>query len=233
VKNASSEDAMTKETLEALIGRLEFWALIFGALVVIGVAGETFFGVRIWWNNRKLHTIQDSENEELRLKISQANDRTAAAESQIALLNAQAKQAEAKASQAQLDLARFKAPRALTDEQAKVIAEKLKQFGPQAFEVTTYWDSVEPMAFSQRLADILVRSAGWKLEQPKAFHALLGGLVGVQVYVHPLADDQTRAAASALVAVLTEEGVFAKLKLETTENNPKHNKIALNIGTKQ
>lgn len=63
-----------KEALEQLIGHLEFWALVFGAIVVVGVAGETFFGIRIWWNNRKLQTIQHSESAALQLKISQAND---------------------------------------------------------------------------------------------------------------------------------------------------------------
>ena len=55
--SSRSRGIVTKDALVQLIGHLEVWALIFGAIVVVGVAGETVFGVRIWWNNRKLHKL--------------------------------------------------------------------------------------------------------------------------------------------------------------------------------
>jgi hypothetical protein len=58
---------VTKEALQTLISQLEVGALIFGVIVVIGVAGESVYGVRIWWNNKKLHKLERAENEELRL----------------------------------------------------------------------------------------------------------------------------------------------------------------------
>jgi hypothetical protein len=98
---------VTKEALETLIRHLELGALVFGALVVIGVAGETIFGVRIWWNNRKLQKIQQSENTELQIKISGLQQKTAEADAkaegfrfQIAEANTRVKSAEAQVASA-------------------------------------------------------------------------------------------------------------------------------------
>ncbi len=43
---------MDKGALLALISNLEKWALFFGILVAIGVAGESVYGIRLYWNNR-------------------------------------------------------------------------------------------------------------------------------------------------------------------------------------
>src|ERR1700720_3658969 len=57
--NAALDALLSKrEALETTLGSIEFWALIFGVIVVIGVAGESVFGVRAWWNNRKLQAVQ-------------------------------------------------------------------------------------------------------------------------------------------------------------------------------
>jgi hypothetical protein len=64
---------MTKEALETLISRLEVGALIFGIVVAIGVAGESVYGFRIWWNNRKLHKIQTEETDSLQHEIARLN----------------------------------------------------------------------------------------------------------------------------------------------------------------
>jgi hypothetical protein len=37
---------------------------------VIGVAGESFFGIRHWWNSRKLQAIQNAENDKQRAEIA-------------------------------------------------------------------------------------------------------------------------------------------------------------------
>ena len=67
---------------------------------MVGVAGESFFGVRIWWNNRKLQAIQRSENIALQLKISEANDRATEAESHLSEAKSSAAQAELHAAEA-------------------------------------------------------------------------------------------------------------------------------------
>lgn len=60
---ASAE--MDKSSLESLIKWLEIWSAVFGVIVVIGVAGESFFGIRLLWNNWILQGIQATENAQL------------------------------------------------------------------------------------------------------------------------------------------------------------------------
>src|SRR5438876_1144476 len=84
---SSSRGIVTKEALETLIGHLEVWALIFGAIVVIGVAGESIFGVRIWWNSRKLQAIQRTENLKLQTTLATLQKEVANADARIAEAN--------------------------------------------------------------------------------------------------------------------------------------------------
>jgi hypothetical protein len=165
--------------------------------------------------------------------IVSAKNQAALAESHLAEARRSAAEADAKAVAAARDLANYEAPRTLTDQQAQNIAATLKPFGQQEFEVIPYWDSKESMGIAQRIADILVGLAGWKLEQPTGFTALMGGLIGVKVDIHPLADANSNGAAKALVTVLNQNGIEAKLEIENPTNNPKNNKINLSVGAKQ
>jgi hypothetical protein len=143
-------------------------------------------------------------------------------------------QANEHADEAQAELKKLKEDRALTDEQAANIATKLKPFGAQTFDIITYWDSSEAVAISQRIAGILVHLAGWEIIQPKGWSYPLGGYTGVMVYVHPLADDNTKGAANALVTALVAEGISASMTKPRggSDPSPKTNKISLTIGTK-
>jgi hypothetical protein len=75
---------MERDALLALIGKLEKWALFFGILVAIGVAGESVYGIRLYWNNRKLQEIQNREAVDQRGIIAQLNNETAKLESIVA-----------------------------------------------------------------------------------------------------------------------------------------------------
>lgn len=114
-----------------------------------------------------------------------------------------------KAEKAERDLDAYKALRALTDEQAESLIKALKPFGPQTFEVTPYWQSKESMGIANELAAILVKGAGWKLDQPKSWTGLMGGVVGVEVFTHPDADGATKQAADTVVSELLKDGIEA------------------------
>jgi len=253
---------MTKEALDALISRLEIRAVIFGVIVGIGVVGESVYGFRIWWNNRKLRKLQDEENLALQLKISEFQQKaeeakrdSAAAESHLAGAKAssalaeqhaaeanerakrfesQIAEANARAAEAELELAKFKAPRALSDDQARLIAGKLKPFGPQVFDVTAYWEKKESLDIAQRIADILTGLVGWTLEQPKSRNMIVGEIAGVIVSFSPQAGDKAKEAANALARALTDQGIEAKARADVTLGNmAKVNKIELTVGAKQ
>lgn len=166
--------------------------------------------------------------------IKSAKEQSAGAESHLAEALRSAAGAEHEAAQAEAELAKYRAPRWLTDLQAQAIVDKVQPFGPQVFEVTPYWSSNESLGIAQRMADVLTRVPvpGWNLEQPKRWTALLGGVVGVIVWVHPSADDRTKGAAAALAAALNHEGIEAKTSFQNP-SDAKTNKIGLEVGTKQ
>jgi hypothetical protein len=122
------------------------------------------------------------------------------------------------------------ADRKLTDEQVSQIAERVKPFLGQQYEVTTYWDDAECMAIAGRIYDALTLG-GWEYLKPVRAEMLLGGVVGVLVYVNPKADDKTQNAAATLIAALNDNHIDAGLR-EQNDPTP-NNKIHLNLGTKR
>jgi hypothetical protein len=120
------------------------------------------------------------------------------------------------------------ADRQLTDEQVAQVADKVKHFTGQQFEVTTYWDIKECLAIANRIYNAL-QLANWEYLKPGG-EVLLGGFAGVLVYVNPKADEKAKDAAHALVDALNEVKILAELR---EENDPTpNNKIHLNVGTK-
>ncbi len=150
---------------------------------------------------------------------------------QIAEANARAAEANARGAEANLALEKYKAPREIDAAGSELITSKLNQFAGQEYKFTTFWDVKEPLAFSLQLHTIL-QSAGWKyIPHGKGGSFLLGGLSGIQVYIHPAAEPKTKEAADALVSVLAQLD-FAPVLKEQDPSNPTDNLIQLNIGTK-
>jgi hypothetical protein len=191
--------------------------IIGAAMVLIGTIGAIVLsGIREQFSNARL-----SDNE---TKTAQA-----IAESDTAKKGAA--EANARALEAQLALEKFKAPRVLTDEEIQVIAEKLKSFSGQEFQIITYWEMQEPLAFANQIYAALDR-AGWKYIKLERATVMLGGTEGVQVWTHPNADEEVKKAADALTTALTGADVAAVVHKFQNVENPKDNKINLNVGTK-
>lgn len=181
-----------------------------------------------------LARIAHQEADSFEKDIVSAKRQAVEAESHLVEALREAAAARREAAQAAAELAKYRAPRWLTEPQAQEIIDKVRPFGPQLFEIIPYWDAKESLGIAQRIADILTRPVpGWKLEQPKSATMLLGGIVGVQVWMHPAADEDTRQAADALVSALNAAGIETILKVQNAKNNPKNDKIVLNVGTKQ
>ena len=45
---------MDKAQIQAALEHIDVWLLVFGIIVVIGVGGESFFGIRHWWNGPQI-----------------------------------------------------------------------------------------------------------------------------------------------------------------------------------
>jgi hypothetical protein len=191
--------------------------IIGAAMVLIGTIGAIVLsGIREQFSNARL-----SDNE---TKTAQA-----IAESDTAKKGAA--DANARALEAQLALEKFKAPRVLTDEEIQAIAEKLKSFSGQEFQIVTYWEMQEPLAFANQIYAAL-DLAGWKYIKLERATVMLGGTEGVQVWTHPNADEEVKKAADALTTALTGADVAAVVHKFQNVENPKDNKINLNVGTK-
>jgi len=168
-------------------------------------------------NERAARALEDADkarNEafKFQLQIAQANERAANAEKETAKLTQ-----------------RF-AARTLSDFQIKAIADKIRSFAGQEFDVTPYWDLKESMAIANQIA-IGLQYAGWSYIAPKQPGFMLGGIAGVQVWVHPTADDKVKNAANALIAALNGQGIESELRLQNPANPPDP-KVHLNVGTK-
>lgn len=95
-----------KAGLDKLLDSFEIWLLVFGILVVVGVAGESVFGIRTWWNNRKLHAIQQSIDD---LRQAESKSTAQAFERDISLANKEAADANALAKQYESGISEAKA----------------------------------------------------------------------------------------------------------------------------
>jgi hypothetical protein len=123
------------------------------------------------------------------------------------------------------------ADRTLTDGQVISIARELAVFRGQEYTVTAYWESKESLGIANRIAAGL-QLARWSYSKEGEKGMMLGGVIGVLVFVHPSADDPTQRAASSLVSALNAEGIEASLRQENPQN-PKSNTIILNVGSKR
>jgi len=197
-------DASALASAESWLSVLAIAKLIAAALVAAGVAIE--FGSD-WVARPYERVVKEARDKE----TAQLRDRTA---------------------QAELETIRIKerlAARTLTDAEVAEIGKQLSEFSGQTFEIIAYWDSKESLDIATRIADALTL-AGWKIDQPKRYTALLGVVVSVFVNVDEGAPEKTHAAAEALVKVLNDKMIAATLK--ELPNLPDKAKLNLSVGIK-
>jgi hypothetical protein len=152
---------MDKSQIEALLARIDVWLLMFGVIVVIGVAGESFFGIRHWWNSRKLQAIQSADDLAQEHAIADARKEAAEANAKAGSFQLQIAQANERAANAELELAKLKAPRVLTEGQQRELLAALKPFPDTAISIEFEYADGEAKALAMQLWGVL-NKAGWK-----------------------------------------------------------------------
>jgi hypothetical protein len=161
----------------------------------------------------------------------------------IASLEEQAGQANARAEEAALELAKFKAPRILSLEQQEKIAVKLKLFAGKQFDIALNVEP-EPQNFLIQIENIL-QTAGWieidwnapgninlhfaRERRPKAG---IISLTGVIIQMHPEQKLELGAAALALASALSAEGIDARAEAGLGVSNTNVEAIHILIGKK-
>jgi hypothetical protein len=116
-----------KSDLEGLLSTIDIWLLVFGIFVVIGVAGESIFGITAWLTHRRLNpvltAIADEQRAETQRETAQANERAG------------------KANERAAELLALIQPRALTVEQQRIIGNSLVRFKGHKISIWSYdWD---------------------------------------------------------------------------------------------
>lgn len=173
-------------------------------------------------------------------KVAAADARSAEASAKaesfrldIATANESAKKADARAVEASLELAKFKAPRTLTQEQRDRLIGKLKPMTGQTFSFTVDFD---PEAFDfLRILDLIFRKSGWIRIPSQIGDVEIGGAgmaigSGVAVQLLPGFSAELKNRAESLAAMLTDEGVIAVAVSNPTLKNP--NAINVMVGKK-
>jgi hypothetical protein len=205
-----------KGELEALLNGFEKWLIFFGVLVAIGVAGESIWGFRAWWNNRKLHAVAESvdnlrrleitnigkDTEKLRFAISESAERIALAEQHAAEANRIAEGER---------LARVKieekiAPRRLSAEQIRTVADKLRRFTGQRINFFATAGDAEAIGIADDILKALngPNSAGWFPTLSAGQYSSLVGS-GIVIELSSDADARAREAAVTLADALRGE----------------------------
>lgn len=144
-------------------------------------------------------------------------------------------QANERAANAELETERIRkqlADRTLSDEQVKAIGNKLKAFKGQPYTITAYWDSKESLGLANRIHPALRNIAEWSYSDEGTKSQMFGGVVGVQVWTHPDADNSTKEAATALIKALNDEGIEAEPRQQNPKNQ-KTNMIDISVGSKR
>ena len=153
----------------------------------------------------------DSSLTAAKTELGKQQERAANADSRVAGLEADASKQQERAAIAEkslLELQQTLADRSLTDVHIKEIADTLKAFSGQEYTVTAYWDSKESLNIANRIHAALLL-AHWKYSPKGSEGMMLGGVVGVKVWHHPDADENTKKAAQNLISVLTKYGIQA------------------------
>ena len=190
-----------REALEAALGRIEMWALIFGVIVVIGVAGESIFGVRTWRNNRKLRDLQQQIEQIQQTETTQLNNEAEDARST-------ARKADERAAKAELELEKLRTPRTIDDETFNRLVKRFRPFSGQNFDIDAFRDDKESTDFATRIFNAL-QLAGWSLAKNSSGTLGFVVVVGVEFCVRPDADSRTKMIANESASIFRSEGISA------------------------
>jgi hypothetical protein len=167
-----------KDAIEAWISSLDIRLIVFGAIVLVGIAGETWYGVRTWWSNRQLRLVQKQIDEE-RGRIDSEKDRQATAISdQLKLEIADANKATEELRNENLKLQEKLAPRSLTEEQQKNLL-KILSAGPMGdvIVIPKAFDE-ESEAYADQITSVL-KAAGFTIKDNPGQRPFSWGTTGV------------------------------------------------------
>jgi len=228
VKNASDGD------LEASSESCEYWSWFFGGLVVFGIAAEVVIGIchpaydSVWgkWGSTLANALVvlgvAGEIQFSRMGFRRDQELKRRSDKVVAEANARAAMAEQRAADANLELARMKAPRSLSAEQQGRMVVKLAAYTDTPFNIGTILNDTEVFRFEAQLETVLAsanrQQINWiggdvVLNRPgKPVIGLISATDLTAGAYREKAETLGRAAV-ALADALNEEGIAAKAEI--------------------
>ncbi len=186
-----------KVELETLLNGFEKWLIFFGVLVAIGVAGESIWGFRAWWNNRKLHTVTESID---LLKTRQSEERAKGFDVAIAASKLETKRLE----QENIILRGKMQDRRLSKDQRLALRDKMRGFpAPQAWQIIIFSNDGEARGLGVDIQESVVgvNGAAWPTPNISSNQTSMP-IRGVRVQYAVNADSALQSVAKALSDVL-------------------------------
>jgi len=216
--------------LEDSIARLDAWVIFFGVLVIIGVLGETLEGYRHWVLDKRLRALRETESQVHEAELAKVQNDTA--------------NAEARAAEAKLELAKFKAPRTLGPEQLARVAAALSRFAKTQFDVAVGpMGDPEPDVLGSAISSAL-SNAGWHqvdwrtsdiqmtLTRPGRPVTSFASVTNIIVDIHPAQAPSLWPLAEAVSAALNAEGIASLAQQGSGGRNTNEMAIHVMIGRK-
>ncbi len=220
------------EEIQRLSQSVAWWnKWVIGGMAATAIAASVLVIAQMMVN-REAKSLSEAQERFLKLKDEKLSKELSDKGVLIAEANERAANADKKAAEAQLELAKFKAPRTLTDEQRERITRKLKPFLSTTFEVVTYSGEPEPITFSNVIVETLVK-AGWVFNPNNSHGHLMGLASGVVVVIGREAGSNAGKAGAALLEALRAEGVAeTKLGHDSLQINPTPIAIKIQVAKK-
>src|ERR1700722_1878621 len=206
---------MDKTQLQAALEHIDVWLLIFGVIVVIGVGGESIFGIRHWWNSRKLQAILQNEEREREERIEELNKEAAQLRKDADTLEAQI------------------APRRLDLEQQTKIVENCKGFktlfAGKRVKVLSYTLDTESFVFAEQIVKALRDSGMVVNDDAMSITPMMGTVAfGVQVFgsdtelAKKIAEAIGSSGKTVAVSFVTNDPTGGAMRVETANSRLPH-----------
>jgi hypothetical protein len=148
-----------------LLAWAEYWysiawkgLLVAGLLTAVGACAGIMFLLLQWRTSTVLEEQSNWRTSSLEVQAKKADADLARAKADIATAEARAAEAHAGALQAQAELARFKAPRSISEFDKPNVIDALSKFGGTIAAIYIVGEGPEPSSLATSISDVLTQS---------------------------------------------------------------------------
>lgn len=216
-----------QEVLEALLDRIDWWALVFTIAVFVAIGGEA-----------AMHFWSRHVNKELLLVLKTKEEER---ENRLASLAKETAEANERAAAANLALEKYKAPRRLTPEDFVHITGAARPFADIRFSIALFNDP-ESINLAAQIENALT-AAGWieiawtgagdiAFTRPGRPNAGVTSIQGLFVQADATRFKDFAAPVAALTSALEATGIVTKGEIGNLPSGTDKNQVQIQVGKK-